>query len=194
MSMGFIVAIVFAVILLSLAITWIQGLFVQIRELTYETTDIAKENLLDNIAKTGKNVGLAAPAVSEWRRGETGSYAIGIRNDQTDKENTYYANVYLDSAGGGLTFSSVLADEVNQWLTEIPPRFIPAGESDTVDIVIKPFADAQLGIYTFTVAVCKEELGGHRGDCHSISISNPDFVDRSPNLYGTATFNLEIMG
>ena len=86
MSMGFIVAVVFAVILLSLAITWIQGTFQHIGVLTHEVSSYAKQNLLENMADQGKRVGIAAPAVTTWKKGETGDFALGIQNVFPDKE------------------------------------------------------------------------------------------------------------
>ena len=197
MSLGFIVAVVFAVILLSLSITWIQGLFGQIGTITHKTTDVAQQQLLQQLASSGKRVGIAAPAVTAWGKGETGSYALGIKNSDVDTNHVYYINVYLEAIGGDLSGTGEtvqsLQSDVERWFTYPPAKDIAAGEREIVDITIKPLVDARPGIYTFTAAVCEKEAGGDTEDCHGTS---PDagYNTASSNLYGTATFTLEIKG
>ena len=194
MSMGMIIAVVFAVILLSLSITWIQGLFGDFGSITHKTTDVAQQNLLENLASSGNKVGIAAPAVTSWAEGETGSYSIGIKNDDVDDEHTYYVNVYISAVGGGLAHD---ADWWNSdtkalaWLTYPPSVDLPAGEKDIVDLIIKPEPSvAEPGIYTFTVAICDDDPVDDTDDCHGSD--HPDFDTRSDNLYGRATFAIEI--
>ena len=123
LSLGFIVAVVFAVILLSLSLTWLQGIFDPLSTITHKTTDIAMQKLLQELASQNKRVGIAAPSVTKWKKGETGAYTLGIRNEDTDKSNTYYVNVYLEAIGGGLDPSQLsrLKDEVKSWITLSPP-------------------------------------------------------------------------
>jgi hypothetical protein len=191
MSMGMIVAVVFAIILLSLAITWIQGLFGDISTITHKTTDVAQQQLLKELAASGKKVGIAAPAVTAWSKGETGSYAIGIKNDQADRGATYYVNVYLEAIGGELSGSTVTqyATETKAWLTYPQAKDIAAGERDIMDLIIRPPASTSAGIYTFTIAVCTGS--GDTTNCHATSPS-AGFTTKSTNLYGSATFALEI--
>lgn len=194
MSMGFIVAVVFAIILLSLAITWIQGLFGDISTITHKTTDVAQQQLLQELASSGKKVGIAAPAVTAWGKGETGSYAVGIKNDEVDKDHTYFVNVYLEEVGGGLQYSGTLANSVASWLTYPKAKDISAGEREIVDLIIRPeVSGVTPGIYTFTVAVCRRETGVTY-DCHATSLNYPGYTEKSTNLYGSTTFALEIKG
>ncbi len=193
MSMGFIIAVVFAIILLSLSITWIQGLFGDIGSITHKTTDVAQQNLLENLASSGNKVGIAAPAVTSWSEGETGSYAIGIKNADVDGEHTYYMNVYISAVGGALAGEDPDGwdNKATKWLTYPPSKDLPAGEKDIVDLIIKPDpVTAEPGIYTFTVAVCHDDPVDDTSTCHGSD--HPDFNTRSENLYGTATFAIEI--
>jgi len=191
LSLGFIVAVVFAVILLSLSLTWLQSIFDPLGTITHKTTDIAMQNLLEELASGNKKVGIASPAVTEWKKGETGSYALGIKNEDTDRGNTYYINVYLETVGGDLSPSQLtsLKDDVISWITLSPPTIdIDAGQRDTVNILIKPSTTTFSGIYSFRTAVCSSP----ETDCHATSPS-VGYPSPSPSLYGSATFAIEIV-
>jgi hypothetical protein len=191
MSLGFIVAVVFAVILLSLSLTWVQQIFTQVGTITHKTTDVAMQQLLQQLAATDKRVGIAAPAITTWKKGETGSYALGIKNKDADKSNTYYANVYLEQVGGDLSGTPVssLQSEVKKWITLSPPSLDldPSGR-DIINIIIKPPATASSGIYSFRAAVCEQP----ETDCHASSPTIPEFSQKSPSLYGSSSFAIEI--
>lgn len=187
LSLSFIIVVVFAVIVLSLSIAWIQGFFPRIADLTHQVTDIAKDELLNRIAQSDSRVGIAAPDVTAWRRGETGSYAVGIRNIHSDKQLQLSMNVYLEEIGGDLAGENVNAYKTaaRNWLTfsgKASPGYSiitePSGRT-TSDIVIQPPTDAKKGIYMFRVVVCEATT------CQTIG---------SANLYGSAQFTLEIKG
>lgn len=195
MSMGFIIAVVFAIILLSLSITWIQDLFAQIGTITHKTTDVAQQQLLQQLAASGKKVGIAAPAVTTWGKGETGSYAIGIKNNDVDSDHTFYVNVYLEAIGGELKDETVAMnyEDAESWLTHPKAKFISAGERDIVYLIIRPSTmGTKRGIYTFTVSVCSDEPGDTT-DCHAPATDHPQYgSDTSNNLYGSTAFTLEV--
>ncbi len=181
LSLSFIVIVVIAVILLSLAITFLQGIFSSVEQLTYKITDVAREKLLGDLASSGGKVGLAAPAVTEWKRGQTGSFALGIRNLDPALDKTFYISIYLESLGGELSGTPVSSkqDEVAKWITPIKTEFVEASGSKTTDIIIKPPATASLGIYLFRVIVCETP------QCTTL--------ENSPALYGSGQFALEIV-
>ncbi len=193
LSLGFIVAVVFAVILLSLSLTWLQGIFDPLSTITHKTTDIAMQKLLQELASQNKRVGIAAPSVTKWKKGETGAYTLGIRNEDTDKSNTYYVNVYLEAIGGGLDPSQLsrLKDEVKSWITLSPPSIdIEPNGRDKVDIIIKPSPTSPPGIYSFRAAVCTNYRDAN--DCHATSPSI-GYSTPSSSLYGSASFAIEIV-
>jgi hypothetical protein len=184
MSLGFIVAIVFAVILLSLSLSWITNIFPTIEDITHKVTDTARDELLRRMSTSGEKVGLAAPAVTEWRRGETGSYAVGIKNQDANSQLKAYINVYLSQLGGDLAGASVssYASGVDSWLTYARASdgdfevVDPSGQK-TTDLIIRPDTSAATGIYRFTVVVCT---------------STPCTDLNSGGLYGYENFAIEI--
>jgi len=180
LSLSFIVVVVFAVIVLSLAIAWIQGIFEVLNPLTHSITDVARQELLDRIAQSDARVGIAAPDVTQWQRGETGSYAVGVRNVRSDLDVRFSMDVYLEELGGALAGKSInaYATAVRKWLTFSSEVFVAKSSSETADIVIKPPADAETGIYMFRIVVCDS------GSCNNGL--------QSGGLYGSAQFTLEI--
>lgn len=190
-SLGFIIAVVFAVILLSLAIVWIQSIIPQISQITFEVTEVARQELLNNLASSGDLVGLAAPAVTSWDPGETGSYALGILNSDPDRTITFYANVYLEDVSGGLRLSQVDQEAINDWISLAPATLdLNPSESDTLTIIIKPPTSAKAGIYSFRAAVCNADPGPE--GCHATS-PTVGFPERSPDYYDAEAFSIEIL-
>ena len=181
LSMSFIVIVVIAVILLSLSVTFLTGIFEQINPLVNQVNQIARDKLLSELAESNNRVGIAAPAVTEWKRGETGSFAIGIRNKETDRSQRFTINVKLDSLGGALTGRRIadFKDVERKWFTYTRSEVVQASESKTVDLTIKPNIDDLPGIYLFRAFVCTMDVQ----DCD---------ID-SPSLYDSATFSLEIV-
>lgn len=181
-SMGFIIAVVFAVVLLSLALSWLSGFMGQIGDVTHKVTDVARTELINKIAQTGATVGIAAPPVTSWQRGETGSFAVGIKNKFTDQSKTFFINVYLEQLGGSLagTQASSMANDVSRWLTYSTTEFVEAGGSTTSDLIMKPDASAKAGIYKFRVLVCESQ------PCTTLE-ATPE-----SSIYGAESFAIEI--
>lgn len=182
-SMGFIIAVVFAVIMLVLAIGWLQGMFPGITQLTNQVSDIARQRLLDELAAGGK-VSIAAPAVTAWGRGQTGSFALGMRNDDPSTSKTFYINIELDTLGGELSGQPLAsyATQSEAWLTYSKSLFLDPSAQGTVDIIIRPATTANVGIYVFKAYVC---------DSGTAATCDENAAQRG-ELYGTATFSLEI--
>jgi len=142
MSLGMIVALVLAVILLTLAIAWMQGMFGQISSITFQVTDTAKQAVIDEIASSGKKVGIAAPAVTKWKRGDTGAYSIIVKNEDFVISKTYVINIVDQNH-----------PDASTWLTYAKEIPIDAGGVLSVPLVIKPATNALPGIYYFTITV-----------------------------------------
>ncbi len=181
LSLSFIIIVVFAVIVLSLSIAWIQDLFGTITQLTFSVTEVAEQELLDRLASGDSRVGMAAPDVSAWNRGETGSYSVGVKNIHSDKDITFSMNVYLEEIGGELAGKNAeaYANAARKWLTFSSSVFVESSGSSLSRVVIKPPTNVERGIYMFRVVVCDAS-----------SCTNLD----SPNLYGSQQFTLEIKG
>ena len=182
LSMGFIITVVFAVVLLSIALSWLSGFMGQIGEVTHKVTDVARTELINKIAQTGATVGIAAPPVTTWKRGETGSFAIGVKNKYTDQSKTFVMNIYLEQLGGALagTQASSMAADVAKWLTYSSAEFVEAGGSISSDLIMKPASNAQSGIYKFRVLICESQ------PCTTLE-ATPE-----TNIYGAESFAIEI--
>ncbi len=181
-SMGFIITVVFAVVLLTLALPWLTDFMSQISGVTHQVTDLARSELLQEIAQAGTTVGIAAPPVTTWKRGETGAFAIGIKNKYTDQGKTFYVNVYLNQLGGALAGQSPssMQAEISKWLTYAPSEFVNAGGSKSSQLILQPASGASAGIYQFRVLVCESD------PCTTLE-ATPE-----ANIYGTESFAIEI--
>jgi hypothetical protein len=180
LSLGLIVTVVVAVVLLSLLILWLQNMIPGLERVTHQVTELAQQKLMKDLSQTGEKVGIAAPAVTTWKRGETGSFAVGIRNKYSDKDMKFYINVYLEKLGGDLsgTPAGAKKSEVDKWLTYSSSEFVERGKSKPTSIIIKPPASGtDTGIYLFRVVVCE------RQPCVDLN---------SPSVYGSAQFAIEI--
>ena len=152
MSLGMVVALVFAVVLLTLAIAWIQGMFSSIEDITYKVTDTAKDLMMSELASGSNKVGLAAPAMLEWGRGESGSFALGIRNSES-------ANQYFTM--------QIIIEQVNPStndFTKVTSGFVypkdnllvAPFESNAFNVILQPSPDASPGHYLFRIIVTKQ--------------------------------------
>ena len=189
LSLGFIVTVVFAVVLLGLALAWVSGIFNPLNQITYKVTDVAIQNLMKNMDTGNKKVGIAAPDVTTWQRGATGSYALGVKNTDVNQKHTFFGNVYLENLGGDLagTDPNSIMSEINKWITPISPLELDPSQRDSTAVIIKPSPQAATGIYSFRVCVCTSISDK---DCHGTS---PGIYETSsPSLYGCQSFALEI--
>ena len=103
-------------------------------------SDFVRRALLDGLAGSDAKVGVAAPDVAQWKRGDTGSYAVGVRNVYPETDKTFYINIYLEDIGGDLSGESVYdyRDAVKEWPTFPSTMFVPKNSSETFDVIIKP--------------------------------------------------------
>ena len=106
----------------------------------------------------------------------------GIKNKYTNQGKTFYVNVYLNQLGGALAGQSAtsMQADVSRWLTYAPSEFVNAGDSKDSQLIIKPDAGADAGIYQFRVLVCESQ------PCTTLE-ATPE-----ANIYGTESFALEI--
>jgi len=155
---------------------------------THTVSDDVKEQLLDSLSQTGDRVLLAFPADTGWQRGESGSFALGIRNIYNTQK-TYYVNVYLESVGMAMEASEVQA-EANSWLEFADSVDVPASNMLTTEVIIRPEYGAYLGAYAFRVAVCEAP---ENGDCHHISPA-VGYTTASASIYGSAQLSFEVQG
>ncbi|MFH1444947.1 MAG: hypothetical protein ABIF08_00515 [Nanoarchaeota archaeon] len=198
MSLGMIVALVFAVILLTLSIAWINGVFESFTGTTLTVSEFAMQNLMNNLAK-GDTVGLAVPDRTDWKRGQKGNIALGIRNDDTVSSKSYKIRIYAEAVSGGLDLDAVGPDGVTK-LRDIVENALSYGkyeirapsESKTslVDVTIPTIASG----YSFTFRAIVF-IGTTPDSVLDLSLatvmSTPAYIDK---IYGTDQFIIDIVG
>ena len=147
MSIGFIVAIVFAVILLSLFITWMQGFFGQINVITDDLTQEASVKIKDTFRNTESNFAIYP---NEWSldRGHELKLLAGVVNrDPDSQKHDFVINIVPTDAA---TASWYDPNDFNQ---KLPTEF---GASVEFPITITPVG-ATAKTYVFYIIACKDK-------------------------------------
>lgn len=164
MSMGFIIAVVFAIVLLSLTLAWVRGLFGGVTSLTEDLTQQAQSNLRDAFRETGSNFAVW-PNQYALDRGTGVKLSSGIENDAPDGLTHYFKINVLPSAVSNdvLTASGctsldacpVLKQNLPTWITVNPtanPGVIGQVLFSPIDVTVP--ANAMSGTYIFSVYAC----------------------------------------
>ena len=121
------------------------------------------EELASSLLASEKIIGLRIPDNISWERGETGSFALAIRNRYSEPR-TFHFKVSPEGAG------------MEQWIIYPSKKAVQAGEVETITIIARPLALP--GNYLFRIFVCETS------DCSGLS---------SPSLYATTTFSFRII-
>jgi hypothetical protein len=196
MSLGLIVAVVFAVVLLSLAIVWIQGLIGDITGLTKDLTNQAQIKLRDTFATTTTNFAIW-PTEAELKPREGIKLLAGIKNNAPDsRRHDFVINVVAAGAsssicpGGNVEDCDSPLDGVT--LKEYMERWVtvdrtvasivvqtPAYKSITIQI---PESGAPAGYYMFNVVTCYDR----NADGSIVTPVSSECVGNSPNIWSNA--------
>ncbi len=195
MSLGLIVAVVFAVVLLTLAITWIQGMIGDITVLTKDLTKQAQTKLQDTFAETTTNFAIW-PTHHEMTPGETGRLSGGIKNNAPDsRRHDFVLNVvpagasYTVCPSGDISTcdspnSGVSLDEyMSRWATvERTISSIAVQSTAYKTITIETPITAQSGSYIFNVVACydRTETGS------IVTPSSTGCMGNSDNIWSNA--------
>jgi len=169
MSLGFIVAIVIAVVMLSLVLGWMRGMFGGVTTLTEDLTQQAQSNLRDAFRETGSNFAVW-PSQYEIDRGKGIRMSAGIENDAADGLDHYYKINVIPAAvsdnvcaGGALTCAApgggTVESYMQRWVTfdsmTAPVKINTVGFK-FIDIAVP--SDAKTGTYMFTVIACYDGI------------------------------------
>lgn len=93
LSLGFIVAVVFAVVLLSLAILWLNNLFPQLFSITDDLTQQAQSKIQETFQQTQNNFAIW-PSKYDLVRTRELKMSAGIKNDAEDgQDHQFVINV-----------------------------------------------------------------------------------------------------
>lgn len=173
LSLSFIITIVFAVVMLTLALTWLQGYFGQVSDMSDELFQQG-QNKIKQIFSSGDDNFYIWPDSKPIEPNTKIAFAVGIKNDADDGEDhKYVINVYATRVPTGMSKS-----KVNQWVEFDPTaKRVTINSADTtrkVSITIPK--DAKKGNYFFQVAACWD-AGGREPKSSSCS-------GDSDNLWG----------
>jgi hypothetical protein len=163
MSLGLIVAVVFAVVLLTLTITWIQGMIGDISSITHDLTNQAQTKLQDTFAETSTTFAIW-PTHYELSPGDTVKLSAGIKNAVSDgQRHDFVLNVVPAGAsnsicpGGDVNDCGghPIADEMASWATverTVSSIAIQSTAYKSITIEIPP--STLPGSYIFNVVSC----------------------------------------
>ena len=195
MSLGLIVAVVFAVVLLTLAITWIQGMIGDITQITHDLTKQAETKLRDTFAETSTNFAIW-PTNYDMKTGETVKLLAGVKNNAPDSQrHDFVINIVPAGASYSLCpegdlsvcespLSGVtLAEFMRRWATvEISTSSIDVQTTAYKSVTIETPTNAKAGSYIFNVVACydRTETGG------IVTPSSATCIGNSENIWSNA--------
>jgi hypothetical protein len=208
MSLGFIIAVVFAIVLLALSLTWLRGMIENIMGITDDLTQEAQSSLRDAFRETSTSFAIW-PSQYNLNPGKGLRMSAGIENDAPDsKDHKFVINVIPVSASdqvlsvygcndfdtcsvGGTT----LRQKMLKWVTfDRTAGLIKINSVGFKFIEVRPDANAPQGTYLFNVVACyecKSDLGG-RLTCASEPPSSASCLTNSDYLWGGSAQQLLI--
>lgn len=160
LSLGFIITVVFAVVLLSLSIYWLRGFFTSLEPLTVDLTQQAQSEIAKVFQNTDKNFAIW-PARYTVSPGKKLIMAAGIRNNDQEGRILYYViNMKATSTDSGETI-----ENVNKWVLVpgIGTKIDPAATANR-DLTLNIPSVAKQGNYLFDVYACYGTSAAATGD------------------------------
>lgn len=153
LSMSFIITIVFAVVMLTLALTWLQGYFQQTNDMSDQLFKQGQTKLQNLFAEGTDNFYIWPDRYDlELSKDTKLAFAVGLKNDADDGENHKFAvNVYATQVPAGMTVAGV-----NKWVEfDRTAKTITIGDADpTRKVSLTVPKNAKKGNYFFQVAAC----------------------------------------
>lgn len=170
LSLGFIVAVVFSVVLLSLAIMWLNNLFPQFGSITDDLFQQAQTKIQETFQDTQNNFAIWPPKY-DLARGRELKMGAGIKNDANDGNTHQFAINVIPAAasdsvcpGGDLDACGSLKANMQSWITwDTQSSSIEINKVGYRWITIKPSSNSKLGTYIFNVVACKEPITTYQG-------------------------------
>jgi hypothetical protein len=166
LSLGFIVAVVFAVVLLSLAVTWLQGIIGGIGTLTDDLTQKAHDTLSETF-NTGTTNFAVYPKQYTLSPGRGVKLSVGIKNDDRDGQpHNFVIHLYpamasseIISTYGCSNFAgcSQLQDDMVNWVTYSQETYrIQPNLFRFWDMTVTVPNNVVKGVYQYDIAACED--------------------------------------
>lgn len=167
LSISFVVVVVLAVLILSLGIMWIQGMFESIEGLTVQVISKAKTELMSDITSGDKDIGITLPSVTRVPPGGGQDLEVILKNKEFNAR-CYMIDIELVSVDSVVSSGYFVGDpnclgpscsgfaqiknDVERWFL-ISPDVLPADSQKvaTSTVTFKTWDDSKGGRYGFTV-------------------------------------------
>lgn len=176
LSLGFIVTVVFAVVLLSLAIFWLRNFFIGLEPLTVDLTQQAQSEIAKTFQNTDKNFAVW-PSRYTIQPGKKLIMAVGIRNNDKEGRVLYFVvNMKTTSTDSGT------ADSDSWILVPGTATKIDPSSSATRDITLNIPSSAKQGNYLFDVYACYGITASEAGSAPRCIISATSSAN---NIWGS---------
>lgn len=155
LSLGLIVTVVFAVVLLSLAVLWIQGVFPGLSGVTDDLLQDSKAKIRETFSTSNENFAIW-PNQHNLAPGKSLRMLAGIKNNAPDgRDHEFVINVIPVRASTCAQGDQACLDEVAGWLTYDDTRSIVLiGDIGEKTIELRVPQNAVQGTYLFNVVVC----------------------------------------
>jgi hypothetical protein len=168
LSLGFIVTVVFAIVLLSLAIYWINTVIGSIGSLTDDMTQKAHDTLSDTF-QTGATNFAVYPGEYTLSPGKGVKLSVGVKNDDRDgKPHSFVIRVFPAMASSNILniykcskFSECenLTSEMMSWITYPETAYtVQPNSFKFLDVSVVIPNNAVKGIYQYDIVAC-EDMG-----------------------------------
>ena len=174
LSIGFIVTVVIAVVLLSLALTWLRGMFGGIGGLTEDLTQQAQAKLRESFR--GGEINFAIwPSQWEVQKGGSVKLSAGILNNAEDGEDHYYV---INVIPAQCPKNDCEKNKPEITFDKTKTKVAPGTEAfKYIEVSIPTRSDS--GTYIFNVVACYDAGNGIE------NVPNSDECDTThPNLWG----------
>ena len=197
MSLGFIIAVVFAIVLLTLAITWLQQVIGNISGITDDLTKQAQSKIQETFNTQNTNFAVWPPQYS-LSAGKSLKLLAGIRNDEPQGNTiNYYINVIpadsslcqsglnVDAQGNPKPFSQCQTAKgesvsalMRSWITfDRTLSTVQVGTTAYKSVEVGPPNNAPKETYIYTAVACTVPSG-------TSTVNSADCTATSPNLWG----------
>lgn len=166
LSLGFIIGLVFAVILLTLSIMWIRGVFQGFSTMTDDLTQNARAQLANTFDYTQTNFDVS-PAFYKLEPGRSVKLSAGVKNNDPSAQVHNFvikvlpaaADYEIYTAEGCSDFESCtsLQEKMMRWVTYSKySRSANPNDKEYWDITIRFPNDVKRGSYVFDVVACAD--------------------------------------
>ncbi|MEM5798257.1 MAG: hypothetical protein QW703_01700 [Candidatus Aenigmatarchaeota archaeon] len=160
MSIGFIVVIVIAVVMLSLVLSWLRGMFTGIEDLTGQMRQTALSDLTESFQTGASGNFDISPKSYTTTSGKKLFIGVGILNDAEDrKQHNFVINVDVVQQPTGVTSATV-----QSWIdwVKVPTPIAPMFKNidNPIPIYINLPSGAIPGIYTLRITACYDKIVG----------------------------------